>query len=79
MSTKSTADLLDALIDHLNLKNDAALAVRLQTFPPVISKLRHGSLTVGNAMMVRIHDATGWSMNEIRLLMGVQPVELKAA
>ena len=33
--------LLDTLIRHLNLKNDAALSRALEVAPPVISKIRH--------------------------------------
>lgn len=39
--------LLDTLIVHLNLKNDAALSRALEVAPPVISKIRHNRLPVG--------------------------------
>lgn len=39
-------------------KNDAALARFLDVEPPMISKIRHGRLPVGNELMIRIHDKT---------------------
>jgi hypothetical protein len=40
-------NLLDTLIKHLHLKNDAALSRALEVAPPVISKIRHRRLPVG--------------------------------
>jgi hypothetical protein len=62
--------LLDALIDKLNLKTDAALAHVLEVAPPVISKLRHCRLPVGALMLIRMHEVTDISIKELRALMG---------
>ncbi|HJW53667.1 MAG TPA: hypothetical protein VJ577_00175 [Burkholderiaceae bacterium] len=62
--------LLDALIDRLNLKNDAALSRALDVAPPVISKIRHARLPVGASMLIRMHEETGLSIRELRDLMG---------
>lgn len=62
--------LLDALIEKLRLKNDAALSRALEVAPPVISKIRHGRLPVGASMLIRMHEETGLSIAELRQLMG---------
>jgi len=64
------SNLLDALIEHLGLKNDAALARALEVAPPLISKLRHKNLPVGGAILIRMHEVTNLSMQELRILMG---------
>lgn len=64
MSNTEKKDLSGKLFNHLienfvtRKKNDAALARFLDVMPPVISKIRHGRLPVGNELMIRIHDKT---------------------
>ncbi|HEX7643170.1 MAG TPA: hypothetical protein VF472_13275 [Burkholderiaceae bacterium] len=62
--------LLDALINTLELKNDAALSRVLAVEAPVISKIRHGKLPIGGILLIRMHDASGLSIKELRALMG---------
>jgi hypothetical protein len=62
--------LLDALIQKLNLKNDAALSRALEVRPPVISKIRHRTLPVGASLLIRMHEVTDLSIRELRELMG---------
>ncbi|MEN3293721.1 MAG: hypothetical protein V7642_2974 [Burkholderiales bacterium] len=62
--------LLDALIEKMNLKNDAALSRLLEVAPPVISKIRHRRLPVGASLLIRMHEATEMSIRELRDLMG---------
>lgn len=62
--------LLDAIIDKMNLKNDAALSRALEVAPPVISKIRHRRLPVGASMLIRMHEVTDLSVAELRALMG---------
>lgn len=62
--------LLDALIEKMNLKNDAALSRLLEVAPPVISKIRHRRLPVGASLLIRMHEATGMQIRELRDLMG---------
>lgn len=61
--------LLDALIDKLNLKNDAALSRALEVAPPVISKLRHGALPIGPTMLIRMHEISDLNIRDMRALM----------
>lgn len=62
--------LLDTLLDKLKLKNDAALARLLGVAPPVISKIRHHKLPIGATLLLRMHEESGMSIQELRLLMG---------
>jgi hypothetical protein len=63
-------NLLDALIDRLKLKNDADLSRLLAFPPPVISKIRHRRLAVGAPVLLSMHEETGLSIKELRMLMG---------
>lgn len=63
-------NLLNALIQKLGLKNDAALSRKLEVAPPVISKIRHNRLPVGASLLIRMHEVSGLSIRELRRLMG---------
>jgi transcriptional regulator with XRE-family HTH domain len=65
-----TADLLDALIKRLELKNDAELSRLLEVEAPTISKLRNGKLSIGASMLLRMHRVSNVSVKELRALMG---------
>lgn len=60
--------LVDGLIDRFKLKNDAELSRKLGVAPPVISKLRHNRLPIGDGLLVKIHDVFGLQINETRAL-----------
>ncbi|MFL9926384.1 hypothetical protein PQR62_19060 [Herbaspirillum lusitanum] len=62
--------LLDALIEKLHLKNDAALSRALEVAPPVISKIRHRRLPVGASLLIRMHEVSELSIRDLRELMG---------
>jgi hypothetical protein len=62
--------LLDALIEKLHLKNDAALSRALEVAPPVISKIRHRRLPVGASLLIRMHEVSELSIRDLRVLMG---------
>jgi plasmid maintenance system antidote protein VapI len=61
--------LLDALIEKMNLRNDAALAKMLEVAPPVVSKHRSGKLPIGASMLIRMHETTDIPIRELRALM----------
>lgn len=63
-------NLLDNLIDHLRLRNDAALSRALEVAPPVISKIRHKKLPIGASLLIRMHELTDISIKDLRALMG---------
>ena len=62
--------LLDALRDRMKVKNDAALCRALGVPPPVISKIRHRRLPVGVTILVRMHEKSGLSIQELQRLLG---------
>lgn len=62
--------LLDALIERMGLKNDAALSRALEVAPPQISKIRHRRLPIGASLLIRMHEESGLSIRELRDLMG---------
>jgi len=66
MEFTSVPALLDHIITANNLKNDAALAKALKVAPPVISKVRHGKLPLGAAMIIYLHEFSGLSVKEIK-------------
>ena len=61
--------VLDAIIDKLRLKNDAALSRVLEVAPPVISKIRHNTLPIGATILLRMHEVSDFSIRELRALM----------
>lgn len=62
--------LLDTLRDNLKLKNDAALCRYLEVAPPIVSKIRHRRLPVGASLLIRMHEASGLGIKDLRYLMG---------
>lgn len=66
----SPGRLLNVLLENFRLKNDAALARMLEIKPPVISKIRHGRLPVGGALLIRMHEVSGLNITDLRYLMG---------
>jgi plasmid maintenance system antidote protein VapI len=72
--------LLDFLIAHLGLKNDAALSKALGMTAPQISKMRHGYNQVSGDTLLLMHDTTGLSIPALRaVLHDVEREELAAA
>jgi hypothetical protein len=61
--------VLDAIINKLKLKNDAALSRVLEVAPPVISKIRHNTLPIGATLLLRMHEESEYSIRELRALM----------
>jgi hypothetical protein len=62
--------LLDALLESMRLKNDAALSRMLEVAPPVLSKIRHHRMPVSASVLIRMHEATKMSIGDLRFLMG---------
>ena len=65
-ATPNANQLLDAVIAKMGLKSDAALSRVLGVAPPVISKLRHGSLPIGATVLLRMHEESGISIKELK-------------
>jgi hypothetical protein len=64
----ASGGLFDKIIEDNKLKNDAALARFLQLNAPVVSKVRHGKLPVGDSLKINIHKRTGMSILKIEEL-----------
>ncbi len=62
--------LLNALKEHLGLKNDSALSRALEVAPPVISNIRYGRLPVGATLLINMHEVSGIHIKQLRALMG---------
>nr|WP_244545056.1 helix-turn-helix transcriptional regulator [Collimonas sp. OK607] len=62
--------LIDAVINKLRLKNDVALCRLMGISPPEISNIRRGRRKVGATLLVRLHEASGISIEELRALIG---------
>jgi hypothetical protein len=66
------AHLLDTLIAVGNIKNDAALARRLEISPSVICKQRQEKIAVSPGYMIYIHEAFDMPIAEIKHLIGLE-------
>jgi transcriptional regulator with XRE-family HTH domain len=64
----NSGNLFNALTARAEVKNDAGLARALGVAPPAISKIRHGKLTVGAALILAIHETFAMPVAEIRRL-----------
>jgi len=66
-------NLLDHAMNHLKLKNDAALSKVLDMTPPQISKMRSAKIGVGGLTLIRIHEVTGTSISDLKKLAKLPP------
>lgn len=62
--------LLDTIKQRLGIKTDAALARRLVVAPSLISKIRHRRQIVSAEVLISMHEETGLSLRDLRLLHG---------
>lgn len=65
-ATPAAVQLLEHLKSKLELKNDAALARKFGVAAPVVSKIRHGILPVGDSFLIKSHEIGGLSFAELR-------------
>jgi hypothetical protein len=73
LSTDKSYDpnrLLDAVKDMLKLDSDLALSEVLEVPAPVISQIRHRGYPIGPSILIRMHDLTTLSVQELREIMG---------
>lgn len=67
------AQLLDKIRTAFKLKNDLALSRFLETSPSSLSRFRNMKLPICAAVIIRIHEATGWPVRLIRDALGHGP------
>lgn len=69
--------LFDALIKHLALRNDVALAKKLGISSLIISKIRQFTQPVSGTLLILMHEKTGFSFSELRRFMGDRRQKLR--
>lgn len=69
--TSPTNTVLDALITTMALKNDAALARRLDMTPSAISHMRHGNLKPGSMFLLKAHLESDIPISRLKELAGL--------
>lgn len=68
-ATSEDHPLLDYLRKYARVKNDAALARLLGVKPPMLSKMRHRTLSVTPAFILRVHEEFDIPVAQIRKVM----------
>lgn len=59
-------DLFDEVLVTKSLRNDAQLSYLMRVAPPVISKMRHGHLMLGDSMVLKLHEICGLEVKHVR-------------
>jgi transcriptional regulator with XRE-family HTH domain len=62
----SQSPLIDYLLNCLKLKTDAQLARAIGIPHPIVSRLRHGKIPVSAGILLKLHDTTGLTVDELR-------------
>lgn len=65
--------LLDYLIDRWGFKNDAELGRHLDVAPPVLSKMRHGILPIGDGFRIKVMERCLMTIDQVRVAAGETP------
>lgn len=65
-ATQNPAGLLDFVIAHKGLKNDAAFGRLVGLTPPQVSKMRHCKIRVTGDVLLQIHDRTTLALDQLR-------------
>lgn len=68
--TYQPSRLIDMLIQIAHVKNDLALSKVLDVAPPIISKIKNGTIPVGVSILMRMHEVTGLPIHQLRGFMG---------
>lgn len=63
--------LIDHLLERFNLGTDAALARMMELQPPVISKMRHGKMSLTPSFILKVHDTFDIPVKEIKQIADV--------
>jgi transcriptional regulator with XRE-family HTH domain len=66
LNAKKAHALFDHLKDRFGLRNDRELARELGVQSGYVSRVRHGHLPVSAELMLKIHDAFGLEIREIK-------------
>jgi plasmid maintenance system antidote protein VapI len=66
------SEMFDRIIADNRLRNDAALAHRLEASPSDISRMRNGIKAVGATMIVNLHETFGIPIATIKNALGMK-------
>jgi len=72
---EKTAERVAEMRRMVGAKNDNSLSRMLGVAPPVISKVKHGKLPIGAALIVSLHEETGMSTKEIKARLGLMQMK----
>ncbi len=61
-------DAMEELKRHLHCDTDSKVAKILGMHTSNVSGMRTGNVTIGDALILRLHEKTGWSAQYIREL-----------
>lgn len=61
--------LFDLLMEHYDLTSDRALAMKLGTYAPDISRIRNRKRAMGAELILRIHELTDMPVKRIKELL----------
>lgn len=61
-------NIIDLFVRHLDLANDAAFAKLIKYSAPAVSKIRNGQVNLGGDFVIRVHEATGMTVMDIKVM-----------
>lgn len=64
--------LIDYLLKRFSIKSDAKLAEIMELRPPVLSKIRHGEMSVTPGFILNIHETFDIPIKEIKQIANVK-------
>ncbi|HTD05261.1 hypothetical protein [Undibacterium sp.] len=71
--------LLNTIKEKLQLRNDAALSKVLAVSRPLIWEIRRHTVPVGAWLLMRMHEVSQLSIEELRILMGDRRQRIRVA
>lgn len=63
--------LFEHVMDSLKIRTDASLARALGVGSPTICKMRKKDMPITSSMLIRMHDLTGQSLDDLRALANI--------
>lgn len=64
--------LLDAVAKHLGVTTDAGLSRALAIGAPAISRMRNRMRPLSDAVLISMHEETGWSIKDLKSYLAKQ-------
>jgi hypothetical protein len=70
--------LFESVMDKMHIRNDASLARTLGVGSPTICKMRKKAMPITSSMLIRMHDVTGQTIDELRDIAHIPKTTAKA-